>query len=153
MAPRSSIASSRWPHCGSARPRADHHAKLICTAITSLDGYTADRDGKFDWSAPSEEMHAFINDLERPIGTYLYGRRLYETMIVWEHAAAFVGESPAMQDYARIWQFADKVVFANAGHREQHPDAARAELRSDTVRGVEGRGFASHQRRRRQLGR
>ncbi|HEY1535573.1 MAG TPA: dihydrofolate reductase family protein [Polyangiaceae bacterium] len=87
-------------------------AKLIYTAITSLDGYTADQDGKFAWSAPSEEVHAFINELERPIGTYLYGRRLYETMVVWENAATFVGQSPAMQDYARIWQSAHKVVYS-----------------------------------------
>jgi dihydrofolate reductase len=87
-------------------------AKLIYTAITSLDGYTADREGKFDWSAPTEEVHAFVNDLERPIGTYLYGRRMYETMIVWENAHTFAGESPAMQDYARIWQSADKVVYS-----------------------------------------
>ncbi|HEX3852478.1 MAG TPA: dihydrofolate reductase family protein [Polyangiaceae bacterium] len=87
-------------------------AKLIYAAITSLDGYTADREGKFEWSAPSEEVHAFVNDLERPIGTYLYGRRLYETMVVWENADTFVGDSPAMQDYARIWQAADKVVYS-----------------------------------------
>jgi dihydrofolate reductase len=87
-------------------------AKLIYTAITSLDGYTADEEGKFDWAAPSEEVHAFVNDLERPVGTYLYGRRLYETMAVWENADAFVGQSPAMQAYARIWQSADKVVYS-----------------------------------------
>ena len=61
-------------------------AKLIYSAITSLDGYVADEDGNFDWAAPDEEVHAFVNDLERPIGTYLYGRRMYETMVYWETA-------------------------------------------------------------------
>ena len=61
-------------------------AKLIYSAITSLDGYIEDEDGKFDWAAPDAEVHAFVNDLERPIGTYLYGRRMYETMTYWETA-------------------------------------------------------------------
>ena len=77
-------------------------AKLIYTAIASLDGYVADTNGNFDWAAPSPEVHAFINDLEREIGTYLYGRRLYETMMVWEHPETFAGESAVMQDYASI---------------------------------------------------
>ena len=59
-------------------------ANLIYMAITSLDGYIEDEDGKFDWAAPDDEVHAFVNDLERPIGTYLYGRRMYETMQAWE---------------------------------------------------------------------
>ena len=86
-------------------------AKLIYSAITSLDGYVADRDGNFDWAAPDEEVHAFVNDLERPIGTYLYGRRMYETMAVWE-TLDLAGESPAMHDYAKLWRAADKVVFS-----------------------------------------
>lgn len=88
-------------------------AKLIYTAITSLDGYVADANGKFDWAAPSEEVHAFINDLERPIGTYLCGRRLYETMMVWEHPETFADQSAVMQDYAKIWQAAEKIVYSH----------------------------------------
>ncbi|HEY8059266.1 MAG TPA: dihydrofolate reductase family protein, partial [Acidimicrobiales bacterium] len=73
-------------------------AKLVYTAIASLDGYIEDEDGSFDWSAPDEDVHAFVNDLERPIGTYLYGRRLYETMVYWETAPA---DSSAVElDYA-----------------------------------------------------
>ena len=59
-------------------------ARLIYSAIASLDGYVEDEDGSFDWAAPDEEVHAFVNELERPIGTYLYGRRMYETMVYWE---------------------------------------------------------------------
>jgi dihydrofolate reductase len=84
-------------------------ARLIYSAIASLDGYVADADGNFDWAAPGEEVHAFVNDLERPIGTYLYGRRMYETMVPWETMA---DEQPVMRDYARIWQAADKVVYS-----------------------------------------
>ncbi len=87
-------------------------AKLICTALTSLDGYIADEDGDFDWSAPDNDVHAFINDLERPIGTYLYGRRLYETMAYWETAAAQPNQSPVGLDYAKLWQAADKIVYS-----------------------------------------
>jgi dihydrofolate reductase len=83
--------------------------KLIYAAIASLDGYVADADGKFDWSAPDEEVHAFVNDLERPIGTCLYGRRMYEVMVAWETMA---DESPVMRDYTEIWQAADKVVYS-----------------------------------------
>ena len=84
-------------------------AKLIYAAIASLDGYTEDEDGKFDWARPDEQVHAFVNDLERPIGTHLYGRRMYETMAVWE---TMVGESPASRDYAEIWRAAAKVVYS-----------------------------------------
>jgi dihydrofolate reductase len=87
-------------------------AKLIYSAITSLDGYVADEDGKFDWSVPDEEVHSFVNDLERPIGTYLYGRRLYEVMVGWETAHTRDDRSPLMQDFATIWQAADKVVYS-----------------------------------------
>jgi dihydrofolate reductase len=87
-------------------------AKLIYSAITSLDGYVEDEDGNFDWSAPDEEVHSFVNDLERPVGTYLYGRRMYEVMVFWETPQTFVDQSPAMQDYAEIWQAADKVVYS-----------------------------------------
>jgi dihydrofolate reductase len=92
-------------------------AKLISAAIASLDGYTEDAGGAFDWAAPSAEVHAFVNDLERPIGTYLYGRRMYETMVYWatvptSGAADDASDDAIHQDYARIWQAADKVVYS-----------------------------------------
>jgi len=87
-------------------------AKLIYWAITSLDGYIADEDGNFDWAAPDEEVHAFVNDLEGPVGTYLYGRRMYEVMVAWETAHTFADQRPVMQDFAKIWQAADKVVYS-----------------------------------------
>ncbi|AEV83870.1 deaminase reductase [Actinoplanes sp. SE50] len=87
-------------------------ARLICTGITSLDGYIADERGNFDWSRPDEEVHSFVNDLERPIGTYLYGRRLYEVMRFWEDAEARPDSTPATVDYARVWRAADKVVYS-----------------------------------------
>jgi len=87
-------------------------AKLIYSAITSLDGYMEDEDGKFDWAEPDEEVHAFINDLERPVGTYLYGRRMYETMQAWETDPSLAEHSPTMRDYAEIWQRADKIVYS-----------------------------------------
>src|SRR5215216_6115310 len=87
-------------------------AKLIYSAIQSLDGYTADEDGNFDWAEPDEEVHAFVNDLERPVGTYLYGRRMYEVMVVWETDPTLAGQSPVMRDFAEIWQAADKTVYS-----------------------------------------
>ncbi|HEX3540501.1 MAG TPA: dihydrofolate reductase family protein [Acidimicrobiales bacterium] len=87
-------------------------AKLIYSAISSLDGYVADENGNFDWAAPDEEVHAFVNDLERPAGTYLYGRRMYEVMRYWETAPTAGDEPDAGHDYARIWQAADKVVYS-----------------------------------------
>src|SRR6266508_3375370 len=87
-------------------------AKLIYSAITSLDGYIADEDGNFDWAAPDEEVHTFVNDLERPVGTYLYGRRMYEVLVYWEDPPALADQRPVMQDFAKIWQAADKVVYS-----------------------------------------
>src|SRR3982074_2588346 len=87
-------------------------AKLIYSAITSLDGYVADDDGNFQWAAPDEEVHAFVNDLERPIGTDLFGGRRYEVMGFWETAHTLADEPPVILDYARIWQAADKVVYS-----------------------------------------
>jgi len=87
-------------------------AKLIYSVLASLDGYIEDESGRFDWAAPDEEVHSFVNDLERPIGTYLYGRRLYDTMVYWESAHAIAGQPPHILDYARIWQAADKVVYS-----------------------------------------
>jgi dihydrofolate reductase len=87
-------------------------AKLIYSTITSLDGYIEDRDGKFDWAVPDEEVHAFFNDLERPVGTYLYGRRMYEVMVGWETDHTLAARSPLLRDYAQIWQAADKIVYS-----------------------------------------
>lgn len=87
-------------------------AKLIYSAITSLDGYVEDADGRFDWAAPGEEVHAFINALERPIGAYLYGRRMYETMVGWETASTGADVPPVMRDFAELWQAAEKIVYS-----------------------------------------
>ena len=83
--------------------------KLIYMAIASLDGFIEDEDGKFDWAAPDEEVHAFVNDLERPAGTHLYGRRMYETMVFWETVQ---DEQPVIRDFAEIWRAADKIVYS-----------------------------------------
>jgi dihydrofolate reductase len=87
-------------------------AKLIYSAIMSLDGYVADEDGHFDWAAPDDEVHAFVNDLERRVGTYLYGRRMYEVMAFWETAHTLADEPPVIKDYTDIWQAADKIVYS-----------------------------------------
>ena len=87
-------------------------AKLIYSAITSLDGYVADEDGNFDWAAPDEELHRFVNDQERSVGTYLYGRRMYEVMAYWGTAPTQVDQQPFLGDYAGIWQAADKIVYS-----------------------------------------
>ncbi len=87
-------------------------AKLIYSAITSFDGYVEDADGKFDWAAPDEEVHAFVNDLERPIGTYLYGRRMYDTMVSWETVSGGTGQPSVTQDFAEIWPAAEKIVYS-----------------------------------------
>ncbi|MDQ1511516.1 MAG: hypothetical protein QOG50_3360 [Actinomycetota bacterium] len=87
-------------------------AKLIYSAITSLDGYVADENGNFDWAEPDEEVHAFVNDLERPIGTYLYGRRMYEVMVYWETAYTGADQPPVALDFAQIWRAAEKVVYS-----------------------------------------
>jgi dihydrofolate reductase len=87
-------------------------AKLVYSAITSLDGYTADDVGDFEWAAPDEEVFTFLNDLERGIGTYLYGRRMYETMCDWETRDASAQRQSHLRDYTAIWQAADKVVYS-----------------------------------------
>ena len=87
-------------------------AKLIYSAIISLDGYVEDTDGKFEWAAPDEEVHAFVNDLERPIATYLYGRRMYDTMAFWETAGTRREEPAVFRDYAEIWRAAEKIVYS-----------------------------------------
>ncbi len=87
-------------------------AKLVYSAITSLDGYVEDADGGFDWAAPDAEVHAFVNDLERDIGTYLYGRRMYDTMRFWQDPPDLADESAEFQDFAQIWKAADKIVYS-----------------------------------------
>src|SRR5437016_690530 len=87
-------------------------AKLIYSAITSLDGYVADENGNFDWAAPDEELHRFVNDLERPVGTYLYGRRMYQTMLYWETAHTVPGQPSFAREFTGIWQAAEKIVFS-----------------------------------------
>src|SRR4051812_37632647 len=87
-------------------------AHLIYSTIASLDGYVADADGNFDWAAPDEEVHAFVNELERPVGTYLYGRRMYEVMAFWETEGSGPDEPPVMHDFAEIWRSAEKVVYS-----------------------------------------
>jgi dihydrofolate reductase len=89
-------------------------SKLVYSALTSLDGYVEDADGAFDWAAPDEEVHAVVNELERPIATHLYGRRMYETMAYWE-SPANTSEGPAVvQEYGEIWRAADKVVYSRS---------------------------------------
>lgn len=115
---------------------------LIYFAIVSLDGYHEDRFGNFDWAQPDDEVHAYINDLERDIGTYLYGRRMYETMAAWETDPSLAGESNLLGDFAQIWQGADKVVFSSTlkspstkrtrFEREFDPDLVR-ELKSSVI--------------------
>jgi dihydrofolate reductase len=103
-------------------------AKLIYSAIASLDGFTADQNGNFDWAAPGEDVHAFINDLERPVGTFLYGRRMYETMAVWETDPTLAAQSEVMADFAQIWQAANKIVFSKA---LQRASTARTRIERD----------------------
>ena len=102
-------------------------ARLIYSAIASLDGYVADERGRFDWAAPDEDVHAFVNDLERPVGTYLYGRRMYETMVAWE-TMRVAGEPPAVRDFAELWRAADKVVYSRTLERAS---SARTRIERD----------------------
>jgi dihydrofolate reductase len=104
--------------------------KLIYAANTSLDGYLEDETGSFDWSVPDEEVHAFWNEHERQIGTSLYGRRMYETMRVWEDDDWLTDEPAVVREYAAIWRAADKVVYSSS--LEQAPTArTRIERRFD----------------------
>src|ERR1039457_4624691 len=86
--------------------------KLIYSAIASADGYVEDAAGSFDWAAPDEELHSFVNDLERPVGTYLYGRRMYQTMLYWETAHTVPGQPAVAREFAGLWQAADKIAFS-----------------------------------------
>jgi dihydrofolate reductase len=103
-------------------------ARLIYSAIMSLDGYIADADGRFEWAAPDEEVHAFVNELERSVGTYLYGRRMYQTMRYWETAHTVANRRPVSLDFARIWQAADKIVYSTT---LQTPDTDRTRIESE----------------------
>ena len=87
-------------------------AKLVYVANVSLDGYIEAADGRFEWTAPVDEVFSFITDIVRPVGTYLYGRRLYETMAVWEADATLAAQSELMADFANVWQAADKIVYS-----------------------------------------
>jgi dihydrofolate reductase len=100
-------------------------AKLIYTALTSLDGYVADEDGNFDWAEPDEEVHTFVNDLERPVGTHLYGRRMYEVLVPWE---TITEQTPHIRDFAEIWRAADKVVYSRT---LEAPSSARTRIERD----------------------
>jgi dihydrofolate reductase len=129
--------------------------RLTYSAITSVDGYVADADGRFDWSAPDEEVHAFVNDLERRCTTFLYGRRMYEVMAVWETMGLGDDESPIAVDFADLWRAADKVVFSRTLdgpttprtrlERDFDPDAVRR-LVADSAADVSigGPGLAAH---------
>jgi dihydrofolate reductase len=130
-------------------------AKLIYSAITSLDGYVADEEGNFDWAEPDEEVHSFVNDLERPVGTYLYGRRMYEVMVYWETAHTLPDQSAFVRDFAQIWQVADKIVYSKTLEtvssartrieRDFDPEAVR-QLKESTERNltVGGPELAAH---------
>jgi dihydrofolate reductase len=98
---------------------------LIYSAIASIDGYVEDEAGTFDWAAPDEEVHAFVNELERPIGTYLYGRRMYETMAVWE---TIDDDHPVMRDFAELWRAAEKIVYSRT---LESPTSARTRIERD----------------------
>jgi len=87
-------------------------AKLIYSAITSLDGHVADARGSFEWAVPDDDVHAYVNDLERPVGLYLYGRRMYEVMVGWESPEATLGRNALAQDFADHWRSAHKLVYS-----------------------------------------
>jgi dihydrofolate reductase len=87
-------------------------AKLIYSAISSLDGYIEDEHGKFDWAKPDEEVHTFVNDLARPVGTYLLGRRMYEVLGYWEAPPGLDEQPPFVREFAEIWRAAEKVVYS-----------------------------------------
>jgi dihydrofolate reductase len=103
-------------------------AKLIYSTIASLDGYVEDKQGKFDWAAPDDEVHAFVNDLERPIGTYLYGRRMYETMVFWETVSTSRDQPAVPRDFAEIWRAAEKIVYSRT---LQAPSSERTRIERD----------------------
>jgi len=112
-------------------------AKLIYVMPTSLNGYIADETGDFEWAAPDEEVHAFINDVVRPLGTYLYGRKMYQTMSVWDTPDVIPGQTPAILDFARIWQAADKIVYSKSLETVSTPKTRlQREFDPQVVRGL-----------------
>ena len=128
-------------------------AKLIYSVIASLDGYTADAQGNFDWAAPDQEVHAFVNDLERGSGTYLYGRRMYETMAPWD-TMGMADEPQVICDFAEIWRGTDKIVYSSTMQtvstartrieRSFDPDAVKAlKARVDRDISIGGAGLAA----------
>ena len=110
-------------------------AKLIYTSLGSLDGFFEDAEGKFDWAEPDEEVHAFVNDLDRQVGTYLYGRRMYETMVFWETVGTEAHVPAVYRDFAEMWRAAEKIVYSRT---IQTPTSARTrierEFEPDAVR-------------------
>jgi dihydrofolate reductase len=109
-------------------------AKLIYCAITSLDGFVEDAEGNFDWSMPDEEVHAFVNDLQRPVGTYLYGRRLYDVMVFWE-TMPLDDASPVARDFAEVWRAADKIVYSTSLEAASTPNTRiERDFDPDTIR-------------------
>jgi dihydrofolate reductase len=129
-------------------------AELIYASIASLDGYIADADGNFDWAAPDEEVHTFVNDLARPIGTFLLGRRMYEVLVPWETMDT-ADQPPALADFAQIWRAADKVVYSRTLEevssartrieRDFDPGAVRRlKATADRDLSVGGPGLAAH---------
>jgi dihydrofolate reductase len=130
-------------------------AALIYLAVMSLDGYVEDEEGGFGWAAPDEEVHAFVNALMRPVGTYLYGRRMYETMAWWEDPAHVDGEPRVIQEFAEVWRAADKVVYSRTLEtvataktrieRELDPDAVRRlKERAERDLAIGGAELAGH---------
>jgi dihydrofolate reductase len=130
-------------------------SKLIYSAIVSLDGYIADSDGNFDWAEPNEQVHAYVNDLERGVGTHLLGRRMYEMMAVWDDADSFADQRPVIRDFARVWQAADKIVYSTTLERVStartrlervfDPEAVRRlKASADRDISVSGPGLAAH---------
>jgi dihydrofolate reductase len=129
-------------------------ARLVYAALASLDGSVADEDGRFDWAEPDAEVHAFVNDLERSLGTYLYGRRMYEVMVWWE--TLDLGDTPPhIRDYAEVWRDADKIVYSRTLptvasertrlEREFDPEAVRRlKASADRDLAIGGPGLAAH---------
>ena len=129
-------------------------AKLTYLMIASLDGYVADEHGKFDWGEPDEEVHSLVNELERPVGTYLLGRRMYEVLLFWE-TLQLEEKSPAIQEFAGLWKAADKIVYSRTLEdvssartrieREFDPEAVRRlKAESDRDLSIGGPELAAH---------
>jgi dihydrofolate reductase len=110
-------------------------ANLIYGAICSLDGYVEDQGGTFEWAAPDPEVHAFVNELERPVGTYLYGRRMYETMVFWETVDTGPEQAAETRDYAEIWRAADKIVYSRTlDHAASERTRIERNCHADSIR-------------------